>query len=364
MSSNIFLLVVYILLALGFSFLCSVAESVLLSVTPSFIETQKFKNPKKAALLKQLKQDNIDRSLAAILTLNTIAHTAGSIGAGAQAAVVFGNTWFGVFSALMTLAILFLSEIIPKTIGAVYWSELSGITVYFVKYLILILYPFVRISEEITKIISRGQNVHIFSREEFIAMSRLGEETGQIYTNEAKIIKNLFLFSSLKASDIMTPRIVLSALPETTPLSEASGIITSSPFSRFPVYKENIDHITGFVLKEDILLSLGKEKSNETLNAYKRDILFFPQSSPLSSILENFLKKRRHLAIIIDEYGGTSGIVTLEDIVETLMGHEIIDESDTVADMQELAKSKWEKRAKKMEMENLSEGDYKNDNPK
>jgi CBS domain containing-hemolysin-like protein len=162
----------------------------------------------------------------------------------------------------------------------------------------------------------------------------------------------------------MTPRIVLSALPETTPLSEASGIITSSPFSRFPVYKENIDHITGFVLKEDILLSLGKEKSNETLNAYKRDILFFPQSSPLSSILENFLKKRRHLAIIIDEYGGTSGIVTLEDIVETLMGHEIIDESDTVADMQELAKSKWEKRAKKMEMENLSEGDYKNDNPK
>lgn len=214
MNTDTLLLITYVLLAIGFSFLCSVAEAVLLSITPSYIEGQKEKRPKNAARLKRLKQDNVDQSLAAILTLNTIAHTAGAIGAGAKATVVFGSAWFGLFSAVMTLAILFFSEIIPKTIGAIYWSILVVPTVLFVQGLIVILYPIVWISEKLTKLISRGKAIHNFSRDEFIAMARLGNDSGHIHDNETRIIRNLFRYGSVKAMDVMTPRSVVFALAE------------------------------------------------------------------------------------------------------------------------------------------------------
>jgi CBS domain containing-hemolysin-like protein len=344
-------LFLYVALALVFSFLCSVAEAVLLSVTPSYIEGLKEKNPRKAALLQRLKQDNLDRSLAAILTLNTIAHTVGAIGAGAKATAVFGSAWFGVFSAAMTLMILFLSEILPKTIGAVYWSSLTGPTTVFINTLIIVLYPVVWLSEKLTKFISRGKTMHIFSRDEFIAMASMGERTGQIHTKESRIIRNLMRFESLKATDIMTPRTVVSALPEDMTVDASLEYIMKTPFSRLPLYKSHLDNTTGFVLKDDILILSAQKRGNETLKELKRDIMAVPSSIPLTVLFERFLAERQHIALIISEHGGTEGLVTLEDLIETLMGMEIVDEMDNVIDMRVLARKQWMARAKAMGLE-------------
>ena len=345
------LLILYVLLALVFSFLCSVAEAVLLSITPSYIEGQKEKRPKRAALLKRLKQDNVDRSLAAILTLNTIAHTVGAIGAGAKATAVFGSAWFGLFSAVMTLLILFLSEIVPKTIGAVYWTKLVGPTSVFVNILIMVLYPIVWISQRLTKFISHGKDIHIFSRDEFIAMAQVGVETGQIRGKESRIIRNLFRFESLKVGDIMTPRVVISALCEDMKIIDSLKQITNIPFSRLPIYRTHIDDITGFVLRDDVLLFNAQKRGDETLKSLKRNILAVPELVSLTSLLELLLKDRQHIAIVVNEYGGTAGLVTLEDLIETLMGMEIMDETDDVEDMRALARKQWMERAKAMGLE-------------
>ena len=346
MSTDGLLLIIYVLVALIFSFLCSVAESVLLSITPSYIEGQKKRRPKHAALLKRLRQENVDQSLAAILTLNTIAHTVGAIGAGAKATAVFGSTWFGLFSAVMTLLILFLSEIVPKTLGAVYWSNLVGPISYFVNTLIVVLFPIVWISERLTKIISHGKDVHIFSRDEFIAMAQVGVETGHIRDKESKIIRNIFRFETLKIDDIMTPRAVITALPEDMRVIDSLKQITLTPFSRLPLYTKQIDDITGFVLKEDILINAAQKRDDERLKALKRKILAVPNSVSLTALLEKFLKDRQHIAIIIDEHGGVDGLVTLEDLIETLMGMEIMDETDDVEDMRVLARRQWKERIK------------------
>ncbi len=346
MNSDVLQLIAYVCLALGFSFLCSVAEAVLLSVTPSYIEGLKEKQPKRAALLKRLKQDEVDYALAAILTLNTIAHTVGAIGAGAKATIVFGSYWFGLFSAAMTFMILFLSEIIPKTIGAVYWSKLTGPTALFVHMLIVVLYPVVWISEKLTRLIAHRKDLHIFSREEFIAMARVGEYSGHIQKTESQIIHNLFRFGSIKISDIMTPRTVISALPEDMSVTDALEFATQTPFSRLPIYRSDIDDITGFILKEDILVLNTQDQGNKSLQSLKRAPLVVPESIPLSTLFEDLLKNRQHIAIVVDEHGGTEGLVTLEDLLETLMGLEIMDETDDVKDMRTLARKKWVERAK------------------
>ncbi len=350
-GTDVLLLITYMLMALIFSFLCSVAESVLLSITPSYIEGQKKKRPKHAALLKRLKQDNVDRSLAAILTLNTIAHTVGAIGAGAKATIVFGSTWFGLFSAVMTFLILFFSEIIPKTIGAVYWSKLVVPMAFFVNSLIVMLYPIVWISEKLTKFISYGKEINIFSRAEFIAMAQVGVEAGHIRDKESKLIQNIFQFESLKVSDIMTPRVVISALPEDMKIIDSMEYITQTPFSRLPIYRKDTDDITGFVLKEDILINATQRRGDEKLKAFKRDILVVPNSVSLIALFKSFLKDRQHIAIIINEHGETDGLVTLEDLIETLLGMEIMDETDDVEDMRALAHKQWMKRAMSMGIE-------------
>lgn len=351
MNTDVVQLIAYVLLALGFSFLCSVAEAVLLSVTPSYIEGLKEKRPKRAALLKRLKQDKVDQALAAILTLNTIAHTVGAIGAGAKATVVFGSYWFGLFSAGMTFMILFLSEIVPKTIGAVYWSTLTGATAIFVHTLILVLYPVVWISEKVTRLIARRKNLHAFSREEFIAMARVGERTGHIQKNESRIIRNLLRFDSIKIADIMTPRTVISAFPGSLSINEALKLVTQAPFSRLPVYGRDLDDITGFVLKDDVLVFTAQSQGDRALNSLKRDILAVPESIFLSTLFERLLKDRQHIAIIVDEHGGTEGLVTLEDLIETLMGMEIMDETDNVENMRSLARQKWIERVKALGIE-------------
>ncbi len=350
-NSDVVLLVLYVLLALVFSFMCSVAEAVLLSVTPSFIAGLEEKQPQKAALLKRLKIDDVDRSLAAILTLNTIAHTVGAIGSGAKATVVFGSAWFGLFSAAMTLMILFFSEIIPKTLGAVYWRRLTGITAMFVRGLILALYPLILISEKLTKLVARGGEVHVFSRDEFVAMAGVGEEAGQINEQESKIIHNLFMLQSLKANDIMTPRTVITAFVQDMTVSQALDTHAKTPFSRIPLYRKDMDDITGFILKDDMLLKMAQDKVDTTLESLKRDIPIVPADMSLSTLLEFFLDKRQHISLVADSYGGTKGLVTLEDVVETLLGMEIVDEMDKVKDMQALARQQWAKRAQAMGIE-------------
>ena len=344
--TDVVLLIVYILMALVFSFLCSVAEAVLLSITPSFIVGLQQDKPKLAALLKRLKQDNVDQSLAAILTLNTIAHTVGAIGSGAKATVVFGNTWFGLFSAIMTLLILFLSEIIPKTLGAVYWPKLVRPTAIFVRSLILTLFPLIWVSEKLTKLIAHGKELHVFSRKEFIAMAEIGEQAGQIRERESGIIRNLFRFDSIQAKDIMTPSTVIVSLQQDMTVAEALDLKSHTSFSRLPLHGKGLDDITGFILKTDMLISNAQEQAEIKLTTLKRDLMTVSGELPLSELLEFFLDHRQHIALVVDQYGGTKGLVTLEDIVETLLGMEIVDETDKVEDMQALARRQWEKRAK------------------
>lgn len=346
--ADVVLLGMYILMALVFSFLCSIAEAVLLSITPAFIAGMEQKRPKRAAVLKKLKQENIDRSLAAILTLNTIAHTVGAIGSGAKATVVFGSAYFGLFSAVMTLLILFLSEIIPKTLGAVYWRSLTGFTAQFVRGLISLLYPLILVSELLTKWIARGKKVHAFSRDEFIAMAGLGEKSGHIRGDESRIIGNLLRLDSLTARDIMTPRTVMVALKKDMTVLEALEELAEKPFSRLPVYGKNMDDIHGFVLKDDILLNHAQGRPDIKLETLQHEMKFVPAEKSLSNLLDFLLDQRIHIALVVGTYGGTAGLLTLEDVVETLLGMEIVDENDAVQDMQSLARKQWEKRALKL----------------
>jgi CBS domain containing-hemolysin-like protein len=348
-AEDVTALVAYVVLALLFSFLCSISEAVLLSLTPSYIEGLAEHKPGLARRLRRLKVEDIDRSLAAILTLNTIAHTVGAIGSGAKAVVVFGSAYFGVFSAVMTLAILFLSEIVPKTIGAVFWRGLAGPTAWFVQVLIWLLFPLIAVSERITRLIARGRTAHIFSRDELAAMASIGEQAGQLDPGESRIIRNLLLLDRLAAGDIMTPRPVITALPERITVAEALELIGERPFSRLPIYRDVIDRVTGFVLKHEVLLNQAEGRGDRPLTELRREMPSVPASLPLRRLLEVLLETHRaHIALVIDEYGGTAGLVTLEDAVETLLGLEIVDEMDETVDMQALARRRWAERARTM----------------
>lgn len=341
----IILLIGFVSLALIVSFMCSVAETVLLSITPAYIESLRQKHPRRAARLRQLRQEKVDRSLAAILTMNTVAHTVGAIEAGAQSAIVFGSTWVGLFSAIMTLMILFFSEIIPKTLGAIYWPRLTGVTTWYIRTLIFLMYPLVLASEGITRLITRNKTIHNFSRDEFIAMAGIGKQSGEIDEQELRIIHNLFRFRSLKITDIMTPRTVISALPESMSVAEARQIAVNKAFSRLPVYNKDADDITGFVLKDELLMPHNEAAQRVRLKEMKRPIQCVPDSILLPRVLEQFLQQRLQIVMVVDEYGQIKGLVTLEDVIETLLGMEIIDEMDSVADMQAWARQQWARRA-------------------
>lgn len=347
-STDVILLLLFVALALFFSFLCSVAEASLLSITPAYVAGLRDKNPRRAELLRQLKGEKLEQALAAILTVNTIANTVGSIGAGVKATAVFGSEWLGVFSALMTLLILFLSEIVPKTLGAVYWREVCGMTALYVNFLIKSMYPLIYVSELITKLISGGRKAGDFSRDEFIAMAGLGQESGHLNERESAIIGNLFGFKSLKTSAIMTPRVMVAALKSAMTVDDALVKTSSVPFSRLPIYGDTIDEVTGFVLREDLLLAQSRGQGQQTVQTFHRDIVAVLDTLPVSKVLETLLQERQHIALVVGEYGETEGIVTLEDVVETLLGSEILDEGDRAIDMQSLALQLREKRAERM----------------
>ncbi|MDN5565747.1 MAG: hemolysin family protein [Psychrobacter sp.] len=361
-ASNILLLILFVVIAIGISFVCSLAESSLLTMTPSFIADVQESNPSKAKMLKSLKVDNIDQSLAAILTLNTVAHTLGSIGAGAQATIVFGSAWFGLFSALMTLAILFLSEIIPKTLGTVYWRQLSGMVAYFVRGIIILLYPLIWISERLTKLLVRGKEPDVFSRREFSALASIGEEAGQIDPLEARIIRNLLAFGAIKVEDIMTPRSVMLAFEQTKTVAEVMVDRPKLTFSRLPIYDGDLDNITGFVLKTDMLLAKVNHATHKPLTQFEREISFVFSKMKLFDLLELMLKNRIHIAITVGEYGEVKGLVTLEDVFETLLGLEIVDEIDRVEDMQALARQMMDRRVERLGMKLSNDEEHEKQN--
>lgn len=355
LSQDASLLILIVLSALAVSFMCSIAEAVLLSITPSYLASLETTQPRKAALIKRLKGDNIDRSLAAILTLNTMAHTLGAIGAGAKATAIFGSTWFGVFSAVMTLLILFLSEILPKTLGAVYWRSLTSPTAILVNLMIKSLYPLIIVSEKFTRMITKGRDVQVFNRDEFIAMAHMGKESGHINDRESRIIRNLFHFGSLRAQDIMTPRTVVAALPQTMPIEHALQYRMTVPFSRIPIFDEDLDSVSGFVLREDMLIAQTRGTGHRPISELRRDIVAVAATTSLSNLLELFLDKRQHIAIVVGEYGETQGLVTMEDVIETLLGFEIVDEGDKIEDMQQLARKLWRKRAESLGLDKTQE---------
>lgn len=341
------ILILYVAVALLFSFLCSIAEAVLLSVTTAHIRVLEQEGRISGSLLRELKGD-INKPLAAILTLNTIAHTVGAVGAGAQAVLVFGNAWVGLFSAILTLMILVFSEIIPKTLGATYWRALAGVTAQGLRFLIKMLYPFVVLSELLTRGISRNKKIEGFNREEFAAMAELGEQEGQLEERESRILKNMFRLHETTVTDVMTPRPVVFSLPESLTVYEYFDNHYDSRFSRIPVYAENDEMFTGFVLKDDLLLAQARNNTDNKLESYRRNLHTLSDKTSLSDAFDEVLHQRAHIMVIIDEYGGMEGIITMEDILETLLGLEIMDESDKTADMQQYARRMWKKRAQAM----------------
>ena len=343
------LLVLYVALAIGVSFLCSMMEAVLLSVTPSYVAALERKGSAVGERIHEFKE-NVDRPLAAILSLNTIAHTVGAAGVGAQAAIVFGEAYTGIVAAILTLLILVLSEIIPKTLGAVYWRTLTPSVVRMLTATIIAMWPLVKLSQGITRLLSQDEDEAAFSREEFTAMAELGEEEGVFEEKESRILRNLFRFNSLRVKDVMTPRTVIFDLPENTTIGEVVEEHDEFRFSRIPVYDDDPDDITGYVLKDEMLLRAAQEEFDVTLEEMARDILVVHETLPLPDLLERLLDRLEHIALVVDEYGGVAGVVTMEDVVETLLGLEIVDEADSVEDMQALARKQWFKRARELGM--------------
>ncbi len=343
------LLIVYVVVALGFSFLCSIAEAVILSVTSPYIALLEQEGKSSGVLLRKLSED-IHSPLAAILTLNTIAHTVGAAGAGAQAAEVFGSTYVGVASAVLTLLILIFSEIIPKTLGAHYWKNLAPTTAYCLKFLIWALYPFVRMAERLTRGLAQGPTLRGFSRDEFAVMAELSAREGSLAHREKRILQNLLVLHETRLKDSMTPRTVVFSLPEETTVADFCREHEGKRFSRIPIYRENPDQVSGYVLRSDLLLAQAQGQGADTLANYRREIPAMLASMSLTQAFDEFQRQQSHVLLIVDEYGGMEGILTLEDVLETLLGLEITDEGDKTEDMQKLARQLWKRRAQTMNL--------------
>ena len=347
------LLILFFCLAIIVSFACSLWESVLLSITPSYVTRAKADGTATGRLLTEFKQD-IDRPLSAILTLNTIAHTVGAIGVGAQAGRIWGSGGFPVMglvvdyevivAAVTTLGILVLSEIIPKTIGANNWERLAPFTAASIKMLILALWPLVWMSQTITRYLKKDKGSPVFSRAEFLAMTEMGRAEGQLDEREAAVINNLLSLNRLRVYDVMTPRPVVIGGDQTDTVEAFLAEHPDLPFSRLPVYEDVIDKVTGVVFKDDLLGALGTGDGHRTLAELEREALFVPDTLSLARALSQLLERRQQIAIVVDEYGVTAGVITVEDILETLLGIEIMDEKDSVADLQRLARERWEAR--------------------
>lgn len=342
-------LIFFFVLSIAFSFLCSILEAVLLSVSPRYIKDQRSKGSVTGELLAKYKED-IDRPLSAILTLNTIAHTVGAIGVGAMADEVFGANFFSVLgielsyesiiAVVMTLAILILSEIIPKTIGANNWKTLSPFTVRTIKILILILAPLVWLSQRITRSLKKEKEKSILSRSDIMQITVEGELSGVLAESESTIIKNLLALEKKTVRDIMTPRSVAFMVHKDLKVDEFLSLEASKIHSRVPIYNLDKDDVIGIVLKDDVFLASSEGRNNMRLSELKREVYSISDTTSLNSFFIRLRKNNAHLFMVRDEFGNIIGLVTMEDLFEEMLGHEIVDESDTVTDLQDHARKK------------------------
>lgn len=347
---------------MAISFICSILEATLMSTPLSFVNMREDEGYKLAKRFKKYKTDNA-RPIAAILSLNTIANTIGAAGVGAQATAVFGSRWFGLVSIITTILILVFSEIIPKTIGTNYWRKLMGFTARTLHIIITLLFPIVWVVEKLSKsIAATDEDETAVSREEVAAMADMAEDEEVIDEDENKIIQNVIKLDDVKAEDVMTPTTVAAIAPEQMTLKEFYLDKTYSHFSRIPVYCDSDEYITGYVLRSEALEMLTEDKFNTTLGDIKREIAMYGEKLPVSEIWNSMLSNKRHIACVIDEYGSFQGIITLEDIIETIVGLEIMDERDDVADLRQLALDRWHQRQSRFKVIDLpDEGNESSD---
>lgn len=342
------LLLVYLFVALITSFLCSILEAVLLSTPLSYLKSKLENGDKSAEMMLKHKED-VDKPLSAILSVNTIAHTVGAAGVGAQATIVFGDAYFGIVSAVLTLLILVFTEIIPKTLGANYSKELVNVSAKIIRVMIVVTYPLVVVSSFLTRLLSRKDEELTTSREEVSALASIGTKEGIFAKNENIIIQNLIKLKNIKVFEIMTPRVVVVTASEEMTLNQFMENKEFLHFSRIPIYRKNQDNITGYILRATVFENLAEDKFDLKLKDVKREIISFKRTTTLFNAWDKMLANREHISLVMDEYGGLDGITTLEDIIESLLGFEIVDEKDKFDDMQQYAKERWKDKQKKYE---------------
>jgi len=347
-------------LVIGISFLCSILESIILSINVPYISVLEKKSPKAGLLLKQLKTD-IDKSIASILILNTIANTLGAMAIGVQAQQVFqgDSNLVLIVSIILTFLILFVAEIIPKTIGAIYWKQLAPIAGQIIRFFIIITYPIIIVTQFVTRKISKDKNdSDSISREELIHSTLLSEEEGVIGDLESDIIENTLTLNDIKIADILTPRSVMYTVQKDTLISDILDDKRTYKFSRVPVYDESIDNIVGVVLTKKLFKQAIKDKT-VSIETIMFPVFTLNENIPVSKALNVFIKKKEHMFLVLDNYDQTEGLVTLEDCIETLLGLEIMDESDTTADMRKLALRQMKAKRREKEEFDKSENNKK-----
>ena len=333
----------YFFLALGVSFLCSLLESIILSITHSHVAVLAKTGSKSSRLLENMKE-NINKPLAAILTVNTVANVVGAAGVGAQAMKLFGSEWVAILSGLLTLCILIFSEIIPKTLGTVYWRPLAGPAVYMIRGLIYLTYPFVFLSNYFSKIFASENHQQKVSRQEVVAMAEMGEDEGSIREKESDIIENLLNLNDVVAEDVMTPRSVVFALQKDSTVGDVVEEHTPIAFSRIPIFDKDMDDILGFIHRYDLVNKQAEDQFHIKMKDILEPIHTVKQEDSIASILDEFVRRRQQIFMVIDEFGTTTGLITLEDAIETLLGVEIVDEHDSVVDMRKLATEKFRRK--------------------
>lgn len=344
------LFISFFVLAIFFSFMCSLWEAVLLSITPTYARIQHQKGTITGRHLQEFKE-NIDRPLAAILTLNTIAHTVGAIGVGEQATKIWADSHPLITRLLvpggMTLAVLILSEIVPKTIGALYWQKLAKFTVFSLRYLMIALAPLVWMGQLVTRSLKKDSDKPVLTRNDFLAMTEMGAQDGVFDADESQMLGSMIRFQSIQVRDIMTPRTVVSAVSQETSVASFYQHRKKNQFSRIPTYSQDSkDLITGYIIKIDAAEALIDGRGEEPLVSLRRDIVAVGETLPVTELFTNLMERREHMAVVLDDFGGMAGIITMEDIIETILGMEIMDETDTATDMRILAQKHREKRAK------------------
>ena len=334
-------LIVYVVIALGVSFLCSIWEAAMLSTPVSHIELLVERGSKAGVIMQGLRQ-NVEHPISAILTLNTIAHTVGAAGAGAEATAIFGSEFFGIISAVLTLLILVFSEIIPKTLGAVYAKPLTPFTAHSLRALLFLFKPAVFAFEFVTRSMRPSEDAPTVTRSELQVMARISAEEGGIRERENRIVANLLQLADVQVETIMTPRTVMLSFQANSTVGEIMRAHPALPYSRIPAHGESIDDIRGYVLRHEIFKRAAADEHDAPLNEFLRELQVVPETISVAQALDEFIAKQDHIFLVIDEYGGTAGLITLEDAVETLLGIEILDESDSVADLRLLARRRYQ----------------------